>query len=446
MSDFEDRVTRGASRQVGRSLGRGAGDLIEGGFNKLGDALGLESDKERRDRMRHEQRMERMEQMQAMREARYGARYGGYAREAPQTHRDVGVRMVRQERGPESGSAAQPLPVATPAATPAAVPVTPAASGNPLQNALEVKASGAESNLTKGLSPEQQKLFDQYKAADKALAESRYGADGKVKTSMTPEELQKMQGATQQREAIDKMMRENMTPEQQKLLDKYQTARQNADNWGEYKGPAATPVATPAPATAPAVPAAPVADNRVVDLAAQQKQAYLRVLGYDTGKLDGDQGPKTNGALDKFAKDKGIDPRDTNAVNRALQDAAQDPKVKSAFVGRVQEQIALGKASPDDIKALQWQIVGGKDPEGTMPKSFNEKTKMMDGVAGSETKESLKSTFARTAEADPETTARVAALQADKATPQTVALQTATPAVDATKPAAANRDNFALQA
>ncbi len=62
-------------------------------------------------------------------------------------------------------------------------------------------------------------------------------------------------------------------------------------------------------------------------LAIEQQQAYLKVLGYDVGKsgLDGKagQGSMTQKALDEFAKKSGLDPKDTDSVQKALLKAVQ---------------------------------------------------------------------------------------------------------------------------
>jgi len=125
-----------------------------------------------------------------------------------------------------------------------------------------------------------------------------------------------------------------------------------------------------------------------IEMTVQQQQAYLKVLGHDIGKsgLDGvaGKGSMTQKALDEFARKNGIDPKDTQKVNRALSEAVMGTKTLS-FLERIQKEIDTGKASPDDIKTVQWLLKGGG---AKMPLSLHRDK--MDGIAGDETKTILK--------------------------------------------------------
>ena len=152
----------------------------------------------------------------------------------------------------------------------------------------------------------------------------------------------------------------------------------------------------PVPSASPAsdVPAttAPAVAPKPVDLAVQQQQAYLKVLGYDTGKLDGiasrtdGKQSKTEAALAKFAADQvpPIDPKDKGAVNRALLEQVQhSAKVQAFMDGAKAHPNAL---KPEDIKAVQWVLKG----QGTeMPRSERDHGTKMDGQMGSETRTAL---------------------------------------------------------
>jgi hypothetical protein len=124
------------------------------------------------------------------------------------------------------------------------------------------------------------------------------------------------------------------------------------------------------------------------ELPVQQQQAYLKLQGHDIGPhgLDGIAGKdsKTQKALEQFAKDHGIDPKDTGKINQHLRIAAQDSQTPEKLRA-MQEKIEGGKASPDDIKAVQWLLKG----EGAeMPLSL--RNGKMDGIAEKETKTLLK--------------------------------------------------------
>ncbi len=124
-------------------------------------------------------------------------------------------------------------------------------------------------------------------------------------------------------------------------------------------------------------------------LAIEQQQAYLKVLGYDVGKsgLDGKagQGSMTQKALDEFAKKSGIDPKDTDAVQKALLKAVQNSPEANALAERTQKALQSGaSAKPEDVKTLQWILKGNG---AAMPNSL--KGGRMDGIAGPETKTQL---------------------------------------------------------
>lgn len=158
--------------------------------------------------------------------------------------------------------------------------------------------------------------------------------------------------------------------------------------------PAATPSAPPvaAPTTtvaAPAAPAAPVA--KPVELAVQQQQAYLKILGYE-GKLDG-KAENAEAAMRKYAHDKNIPMKDgkldVNAVNQSLLDEMKHGDKAKAFMDKARKDITSGKFTADEVKAAQWVL---KEQQGSdMPKSL--KNGMMDGVPGKETKGLAKEPF-----------------------------------------------------
>ena len=124
------------------------------------------------------------------------------------------------------------------------------------------------------------------------------------------------------------------------------------------------------------------------ELAIQQQQAYLEIIGFDIGKagLDGvaGKGSMTQKALDDFAQKKGIDPKDTGKVNEALSAAAFKAHSTLSPALLVKE-IESGRLTAEDIKINQWILKG----KGFAMASSLQGNKM-DGVAGDETKAALR--------------------------------------------------------
>lgn len=143
------------------------------------------------------------------------------------------------------------------------------------------------------------------------------------------------------------------------------------------------------------IPAQPAkVELKPVSLEVQQQQAYLKVLGYDTGKLDGISGKKTAGALAQYAKDKGIDmsqPDAAGKVNAQLLRDIQDPTNPKVVSFMSQAKADGRSALQEDVKAAQW-VLKGQGQE--MVKSYNAKTHKMDGVFGGETKTAFESSVA----------------------------------------------------
>lgn len=149
--------------------------------------------------------------------------------------------------------------------------------------------------------------------------------------------------------------------------------------------PAAAPAQAPAVTAAPATPQAPVsaapaaASAKPVELAVQQQQAYLKVLGFETGALDGVKGAKTEGALTVFAAKMGISPNDTAAINKALVEQIEHSSKAKAFMDGIR---ANPNASVEDKKAAQWILKEQQDS----PMVKSERNGKMDGQFGAETK------------------------------------------------------------
>lgn len=123
------------------------------------------------------------------------------------------------------------------------------------------------------------------------------------------------------------------------------------------------------------------------DLPVQQQQAYLKLLGYDIGKtgLDGiaGKGSNTQKALDQFAKENGVDPKDKARVNQVLFGAALTCLPKNLGTNMAKE-IEAGKLSPEDIKIVKWILKGaGSNMNASL------RDGKMDAVANSETKKAL---------------------------------------------------------
>lgn len=188
------------------------------------------------------------------------------------------------------------------------------------------------------------------------------------------------------------------------------------------------PPLQPAPTT-PAAPTAPAAASATsaahAQLTVQQQQAYLKVAGFDVGKhgLDGTMGPDTQKAMDAFAKKNGIDPKDTQKINDALMKSSQTAPESKAFVDKIKSDIATGKASPEDIKAMQW-VLKANGAEMSHSQKHNG---TMDGIAGSKTKIS----------------ADVVAHEMASKTPATPQAATTTPAATSPPPAAPTQTSSA---
>lgn len=136
-------------------------------------------------------------------------------------------------------------------------------------------------------------------------------------------------------------------------------------------------------------PSAPHQAVAPVELAVQQQQAYLAILGFNIGKagLDGiaGKGSMTQKALDDFAQKNGIDPKDTGKVNQALSTIAL--KAHSTLSPAILlKDIDSGKLTAEDIKINQW-LLKGLGFAMTASLQGNK----MDGIAGPETKTVLRS-------------------------------------------------------
>lgn len=139
------------------------------------------------------------------------------------------------------------------------------------------------------------------------------------------------------------------------------------------------------PAAAPAAPAAPAA--AAVKLGAEERLAYLKVAGFDGGKLDGSEPDRLQPALNAFAVKNGIDPKDTAKIDAALKAEMGTDKARKyiqdtmAQVDKTQDfKGDKGKVDKDQIKAMQWAMKG----DSGMPLSL--KDGKMDGWVGKETR------------------------------------------------------------
>lgn len=174
----------------------------------------------------------------------------------------------------------------------------------------------------------------------------------------------------------------------------YASMRVNADSIeamrrataGASPAPAAAPAPQPAPAAVPAAPAAPAAPAvaaKPVELTTDQRNGYLRALGYDTGA----KGANAEAALNAFASKNGLMGPDKKPdmvkVNAALQDQLLQTQAAKDYIDSMQKKIESGKKlSPEDAKALQWalKLNGGELPISEKPKGT------MDGKVGRETR------------------------------------------------------------
>lgn len=157
------------------------------------------------------------------------------------------------------------------------------------------------------------------------------------------------------------------------------------------KGPATTPASPPFRRLSDFMDDQKPQERLVIE----QQQAYLKVLGFDVGKtgLDGKAGPgsMTQKALDDFAKKNGIDPKDTNGVQKALLKAVQDSPEAKNLTTRTQKALDGGSTvRPEDVKITQWLLKGNG---AAMPASL--KNGRMDGVPGPETRTQLQALIER---------------------------------------------------
>lgn len=127
-----------------------------------------------------------------------------------------------------------------------------------------------------------------------------------------------------------------------------------------------------------------MADNQKQDnvaLTDEQRKAYLAVLGEGYGQ-DG---------LEKLAKKNNLDPqKDKEKLDEVLLKAVQGSPEASVFLERMKEEIARGKADPEDIKTLQWLL---KANGAEMKTSLHDGK--MDGIASLETKAAMESVSAK---------------------------------------------------
>ena len=125
-----------------------------------------------------------------------------------------------------------------------------------------------------------------------------------------------------------------------------------------------------APAQAPQTAPQPVARKPLTpDPKVAEAQAYLRVLGYngqdnknDVGKIDGLKGGKTKGAMDQFARDHNIDPKDGAKLAQALKEKATSPE-GLAKMKAILEKSGASTVASQDVKAVQTALLanGVKD-------------------------------------------------------------------------------------
>ncbi len=141
--------------------------------------------------------------------------------------------------------------------------------------------------------------------------------------------------------------------------------------------PAPTPAAPPAVTVAPVAPPAPAAAPAAaaINYTAQQRDAYLRIAGFD--------GKDREAALNAFASKNnlmGADGKpDMQKVNQALQAKVQGTPEAQAYIERVLKD---SKATKEEKQTAQWAMVanGAKMPISTKPDGT------MDGIIGTETR------------------------------------------------------------
>lgn len=127
--------------------------------------------------------------------------------------------------------------------------------------------------------------------------------------------------------------------------------------------------------------------EKFLRLQPQQEQAYLKVLGYETGALTETAKNKDQiaEAKRKFAEDNGIDPKNDLAINKALREKILGSEVAAKYLESVQTSIRNGTATKDDVRTAQWLLKG---QERDMPLS-QRPDGTMDGVPGRETRTAL---------------------------------------------------------
>ncbi len=103
---------------------------------------------------------------------------------------------------------------------------------------------------------------------------------------------------------------------------------------------------------------------------------YLQ--GYSLGStgVDGIPGRNYEAARTSFATQNGIDPKDTNKINQALETKLADPKARDGFLRAVSVE---PNPSRSDVVTAQWLLKAGNRD---MSKSVDPITGMMDGRRG----------------------------------------------------------------
>jgi hypothetical protein len=181
---------------------------------------------------------------------------------------------------------------------------------------------------------------------------------------------------------------------------------------------AASPAASAAASTSPAKPSLPSSEPARPSVApahpapvamadgftVHQQQAYLEVLGYHPGKLDGISGPRTNTALAAFAEKNGLDKNDIDGINKKLAEQMHDSKEAKTYLAMVKQEIESGKYTKDHVEAAQWAM---KEQGADMSHSL--KRGKMDGIPGKGTKQELNRVLENFGETSPTQAAGVAA-------------------------------------
>ncbi len=117
----------------------------------------------------------------------------------------------------------------------------------------------------------------------------------------------------------------------------------------------------------------------------QRYMAALHLQGYSLGPtgVDGVPGKYYEAARTSFATQNGIDPKDTDKINAALDAKLADPRARDGFLRAVSVE---PNPSRSDVVTAQWLLKAGNRD---MSKSVDPITGMMDGRRGKDVNDGI---------------------------------------------------------